>query len=382
MNNAKTSYQQSSAEFRNIAIGAQSHDHSARLAGVSSKRFFTDAETFARVQILVSEFYGFDTPTNFWDVYNIEAEALGQKIVYHPQGIPDVDRTRPLIRAPADLDRITPPDPDKSGRMPWVRQINKIYMDMTGRLDQVYFTAPFSLAVNIRGYENLIFDMSRRPRFVHRLLEFLCDDVITPYIETMRNDIGNPDLLLDGRDAWASPPLITLDMMDEYIVTYTERLRARLGKMVVTRGNWGDAQSGDPERFFSQKLKCCPYALSVLDPDLYLVGPARVKKFADDHNVPVTAGVDASLLRDGPVNAIVERIKLYIDEMARDGRCMIHLNQIPAETPTNHIHAAVSACHTFGNHPLPANISEVQFDIPESKFFEDFLIEKGESFKV
>ena len=382
MNKVKTSYLNSAAESRNIVIGAQSHDHSARLAGVSSKRFFTDADTFARVQILASEFYGFDTTINFWDVYNIEAEALGQKIVYHPRGIPDVDRTRPLISEPSDLDRITPPDPDKSGRMPWVRQINKIFMDMTGRPNQVYFTAPFSLAVNIRGYENLVLDMSRRPRFVHRLLEFLCDDVIAPYIETMRNDIGNPDLLLDGRDAWASPPLITLDMMDEYIVTYTERLRARLGKMVVTRGNWGDAQSGNPERFFTQKLKCCPYALSVLDPDLYLVGPARVKKFADDANVPVTAGVDATLLREGPVEAIVERIKLYIDEMARDGRCMIHLNQIPAETPPDHIHAAVSACHTFGRHPIPENLCDVQFDIPESMSFSEFLKQKDKSIKI
>ena len=54
------------------------------------------------------------------NIYNIEAEALGQKVVSHPRGIPDVDRTRPLISNPADLDRIAPPDPRKSARMPWV----------------------------------------------------------------------------------------------------------------------------------------------------------------------------------------------------------------------------------------------------------------------
>ena len=63
-----------------VAVGAQSNDHSARLAGVPTERFFTDADTFVRVQLLVTEFYGFDSPSNFWDVYNIEAEALGQRV--------------------------------------------------------------------------------------------------------------------------------------------------------------------------------------------------------------------------------------------------------------------------------------------------------------
>jgi len=124
-------------ESTSIIIGAQSNDHSARLAGVSSKRFFTDALTFARVQLLVTEYYGFDTPVNFWDVYNIEAEALGQPVVYLPDRIPDVDRSKLLITSPSDLDRIKPPDPYKSGRMPWLLEINKYYLEMTGKLERV-----------------------------------------------------------------------------------------------------------------------------------------------------------------------------------------------------------------------------------------------------
>jgi uroporphyrinogen-III decarboxylase len=336
------------AENTHVIIGAQSNDHSAHLAAISPRQFFTDAITFVRVQLLVSDYYRVDTPINFWDVYNIEAEALGQKVDYDPEGIPDADRTRPLISKPSDLDRITPPDPYKSARMPWVLEVNKAILAMTGQLDRAYFTAPFSLAVNIRGYENLVNDIFERPHFVHRLFQFLCDDVLSPYIEVMRSEIGIPDLLMDGRDAWASPPMITLDMMDEYVVAYTERLRKNLGDRVVTRGNWGDAKSQDPERFFSQKLKCSPGSLSVLDPDLNEVGPRRVKTYADKHNALVTAGVDATLLKEGPVKAIVERIKLYIDKMARDGRCMLHLNQIPAETPPENIHAAVAACHAYG----------------------------------
>ena len=274
-----------SESVNQVVVGAQSNDHSAHLAGVSTHRFFTDADTFVRVQLLVTEYYRFDVLSNFWDVYNIEAEALGQTVVYHPGGIPDTDRTRPLIGTPSDLDRLSPPDPYRSGRMPWVLKINKNYLEMAGKLERVYFTAPFSLAVNIRGYENLVADMFERPKFAHRLFKFLCDDVLSPFLETMRKEADIPDLLMDGRDAWASPPMLNLDMMDEYVVAYTERLRHNLGGNLITRGNWGDAKSRDPERFFSQKCRCSPGSLSVLDPDLYEVGPERVKTVCPDNTI-------------------------------------------------------------------------------------------------
>lgn len=364
---------------KHVVIAAQCNDHSARLAGVPTERFFTDALTFARTQLLVTEYYGFDAPNNLWDVYNIEAEAMGQRIVYHPEGIPDADRADPLIKNPSDLDRIRPPDPHRTGRMPWVHQINKNYMEMTGRPARAYFCAPFSLAVNIRGYERLMYDMIERPAFVHRLFAFLCDEILAPFIEAMRSEVGKTNLLADGNDAWASPPMITLDMMDEYVVAYAERLREKLGEKIVTRGNWGDSKSRDPERFFSQKLKCSPGYLSVLDPDLYMVGPERAKTFAEKNNAFMTAGIDATLLRSGPIEAIMERIKLYIDAVARDGRGAIYLNQIPAETPPEHIHAAVAACRAYGKFPIPHNMDGVHFEMPKRESFSEFMEEKGEN---
>ena len=329
------------------------------------------------IQLLVTEYYGFDAISNFWDVYNIEAEALGQSVIFYENGLHDVDRNRPLISTPADFDRIQPPDPVKSGRMPWVLEINRCFKEKTGSLDRVYFSGPFSIAANIRGYENLMSDIFERPGFVHRLFEFLCDDVIRPFVKAMQRESGNPDLLIDGRDAWASPPMITLDMMDEYVVAYTERLRRQLGSRLITRGNWGDAKSGQVERFLAQKLKCSPGSISVLDPDLHEIGPERVNRFADANDAFVTAGVDAALLRNGPVKEIVERIKRYIDQLARKGQCMIHLNQIPADTPPEHIHAAVAACHTYGQLPIAEDIDSVPFVMPRRESFSEFLNRRG-----
>jgi hypothetical protein len=162
-------------------------------------------------------------------------------------------------------------------------------------------------------------------------------------------------------------------MMDEYVIPYTKRLRKNLGSNLITRGNWGDAKSRDTERFFAQKLLCSPGSLTVLDPDLYEVGPERVKAYAEQHKVSVAAGVDAALLRNGPIEAIVKRIRRYIDQMGRDGHCIIHLNQIAAETPPEHVHAAVAACHTYGRRPIPKNLNDVQFEIPNRESFAEFV---------
>lgn len=62
--------------------------------------------------------------------------------------------------------------------------------------------------------------------------------------------------------------------------------------------------------------------------------------------------------------------------MARDGRCMIHLNQIAAETPPEHVHAAVAACHTYGRLPIPENLDDVHFEIPHRASFSEFASTK------
>jgi hypothetical protein len=59
---------------------------------------------------------------------------------------------------------------------------------------------------------------------------------------------------MDGRDAWASPPMLSLDMMDDYVVAHTERLRRNLGGNLMTRGNWGDAKREPFSDFVRQKM--------------------------------------------------------------------------------------------------------------------------------
>jgi hypothetical protein len=56
---------------------------------------------------------------------------------------------------------------------------------------------------------------------------------------------------------------------------------------------------------------------------------------------------------------------------------MIHLNQIPAQTPPEHIHVAVAACHNYGRYPIADNLDDVAFSLPEQRSFSEFMEEKG-----
>jgi hypothetical protein len=86
-----------------------------------------------------------DVPGFYYDIYNIEAEALGQRLTWESDRMPDIDRQNLLIRDHSDLDRLRPPDFKKSGRMPFVLEAMRRSYDL-GLPVRVRFCSPFSLA--------------------------------------------------------------------------------------------------------------------------------------------------------------------------------------------------------------------------------------------
>ena len=68
-----------------VAVGAQSNYLILLIWPVFQPTAFSRMPTRSSgFSLLVTEYYKLDVLSNFWDVYNIEAEALGQTVVYHP----------------------------------------------------------------------------------------------------------------------------------------------------------------------------------------------------------------------------------------------------------------------------------------------------------
>jgi uroporphyrinogen decarboxylase len=345
-----------------VPIFAQMHDHAAWLTGVSVREYLTNPQTFVRSAILASEYYQLEFPMLVYDAYNIEAEALGGKLIYFENAIPEVDRDNPLIKTPSDLTRLRPPDPHRAGRMPFVLEANYIYKDITGNDPNLSYCGPLTLAVQLLGYEQFILYRRENPAFLHRLLGFLTEEVLAPWISILREEAGG-SLLVVGVEAWASLPLVTMEILEEFFVPYVRRLQAICGEVEVPVGGmWGESYLKDPLPFLKLKLEMGRGRdLSGFDPDVCKLGPELYKRLALENDVPLRLGIDGHLVRDGPVEALVSRIEYYLRVGAPGGRFSMFLNVIPMDTPPEHIHAAVQAVHSFGRYPSEIKTHRQEF---------------------
>ena len=361
-------------ERETVPILAQINEHVVRLCGGNMAEAYTNAAKFVEMNLAVFEYYQLDMPGFYYDIYNIEAEALGQRMNWAPDRMPDIDRPSPLVRDHADLDRLRPPDFKKSGRMPFVLEaMRRCYA--LGIPVRIRFCSPFSLAVNVRGIENLLVDILTAPGFAHKLLTFLTDEVLIPWVQAQREAIGQPRLPANGADAAASPPIVTVEMLDEFVMPYVSRMDKRIGA-VTGMGYWGYSYLyKHPEKFrrmLELMLSISPGMLTFMDPDVAVTGPEPYVEFAQEKKVSLMLGLDTVLLQHGPIEKIVERCRRYVLAGSKAGRLVIFFNDVSVHTPPENVHAAVAAVRHFGKLPIEDRPLS-SFRMPEVEPFEAFM---------
>lgn len=367
-------------------LTAQMHDHSMTLAGVPAQRFYDEAETNVKVGAAVAAYYGLDSPQAIGEMYNSEAEAMGQKMIRGEHSMPTIDFREPLINERGDLLKLKPPDWLASSRVRYTLDVIKLgtAMGLTSGL----FCAPFSLAVGIRSYPKLIRDMKKDPKFAQDLFTCLVDEIVPSYLKVEKEYSGVS--MATGSDAWAAYPNLSPEMMEEWVVPYARRLAQNCQQfgMVVEFYGGGDYCEERPEKFDRDILYKC------LDVQTKLFGgkPALFLLMGRWHEYPlqpvaeylsrykekgvratILAAVNARLLRDGPIAKIVDNIKRYIDVLGRDHDLLLSLANIPADTPSEHVHAAVAAARAYGRLPIAENLDEVDFHLPKRESFQDYL---------
>ncbi len=203
-----------------VPIILQIHEHAARLCGLPVRRICQDpiAHVYCQLNALLE--YGYDLPCSFADCYNIEVEALGAPLVYTGDRFGEVQQH--IIKQPSDLDSLTMPDFTKAGRIPWTLEVNRLLKQLLGDIMGAYaaVTAPFSIAVNLRGYQQLMLDIVENRSFVHRLMEF-CTQLCAGFAQIQLQHGAMATSIID---AWASPPLVSLKLFDEFVLPYTARV--------------------------------------------------------------------------------------------------------------------------------------------------------------
>jgi len=332
-----------------VPVCAQMHEFAMKEIGVTANEFYTNAELLATGTLEIHQKYGIDVPVLDYDVYNIEAEAIGQEMKYSATGMPDVDRSRPLIRDQDDLKKIRPPDFDSQGRFAHVIEANKQFRQLIGGLTEatLRFCAPFSLAANIRGIEQLLIDTYSDPDFARSLFDRITEELLAPWVLRLIKEFPGAGSIC-GDDAVSSIPIVTPDIINEWIIPYILRLRHLCGHQVHVP-NWvGESHLKNPEEMLDLKRQVCPGFVEGQDPDVERLGPGFYKKYAEKKGLPLILGVGAVFLATATPEAVAERVRSYIEIGGKNGRFVLYLCNLGATTPADNVRAAVAAVRQYG----------------------------------
>ncbi len=326
---------------------AQMHEFAMAYTGARGDLFYSDAETLVRGILTTSRDLGFDTPSFIWDAYNVEAEALGVPLVTFEDMAPALDNVTPLIRDETDLARLKAPDPATAGRMPFVAEVLHLGKELTGRRPFHGFCAPFTMAAHLMTFENLIVHIKENPAFVHKVMDFIVDEVLAPYCRHMATQF--PDLEShDGSDATASLPFITQAMQEEFALEPILRLQKQADRPVYVDNWWGDSFTDDKTRFWDNKLKATPGYLKTQDPDTWKMGLSEFMAHAQTRGKPVVVGIDNNLFQSGTETAIRQRVHEYLETIEEaGGRGCVYFCSLSAVTPRENVEIAVDAVRQF-----------------------------------
>jgi uroporphyrinogen-III decarboxylase len=372
-----------------VPVFAQMPDHVITLAQVPAWQFYWDAKILVDTTAEVAMYYDMDRLMPIGDVYDYEIEGMGAKMIYSDNAMPTIDFREPLVKELDDLYNLKTPDFFKDGRLPFALDCIKYGTDYG--VYQSRFCSPFSMAVGMRSYPALIKDLRKRPQFAHELFTFIVDKVVIPYLRVQREYCGIN--VARGADAWACVPNLSVEEMRKWVIPYIHRMMSKAKDFGVTvTSNSGDYNEESLDKFDVEVLHGS-FDIEVAlqgGPSLFLgmgrwqdypLEPVRAytARYRDRGiKVQITVGVNARLLRDGPLDKIVSTVRRFIDVFARDHELTIFLANIPADTPPDHVHAAIAAAHVYGHKPIADDLDAIEFKLPKREPFQQWIRKKSD----
>ncbi len=157
-----------------VPVMPQVFGHAAVLAGVRLGAYLRDGALLARCQLHALAYYAYDAVFALMDV-NVETEALGSTLTYHPDQYPSVRSYR--LAGAAKLDTLAMPDPQRAGRMPEVLKAARILRQTVGRDVPVVgcVMGPMTLATQLLGIEAALYLAIDHPEQFADLLDFTAE---------------------------------------------------------------------------------------------------------------------------------------------------------------------------------------------------------------
>jgi uroporphyrinogen decarboxylase len=200
------------------------YEHKAWFVGETPSRVCRDSRLFTAALLAEYERVQPDALTIGIDVYNVEAEAIGCKVVYYEgndTSVPAIAPESVVFRGSEEVVSLKIPDPQKDGRMPLNLEVAGNIINVLGKEIPIRaaLSGPLSLAAHLAGLENLFMLMFTRPDLARELLGFACE-VIKRYGQAFI-ELGCGVVVFDSQ---ASPDLLSPPLYREFVLPRTRAL--------------------------------------------------------------------------------------------------------------------------------------------------------------
>ncbi len=263
------------------------------------------------------------------DIYNLEAEAYGARVI-EPQerGIPAI--TQPLVESVEDgLEHLIPFDPRRDGRIAmFIETASRLAEDLPEADVRIPVSGPFSIAVNVRGFNGLLEDIGWYPHKTARFLMQLAENQ-----RSFCMAIRNANLDIAFFESAAAPPLLSPKQFHEL------ELPALRHVLAIA------------ESIFEHPVPCIigGDTATILEDIIatgtgYVICPAEtnqaefIENSQSHPHVRVRINLDPLVITRGSQEEIAQEIERILALAKTRPNCLLGTGCLPYETPPENVH--------------------------------------------
>jgi uroporphyrinogen decarboxylase len=189
----------------------------AKLIGASVRDLLQDHKVFAKAQIAAYERYQPDIMIMMWDL-SMDIEAMGNELRYPEDSMSVV--TKEFLEDKANFSKLKVPDPQKDGRLPgYLEACVETKNVVTDAPVSGVIAGPWTIAMGLRGANDLIVDTKMDPDFVHELMK-ISTEATKSFTEAL-SEIG---IGVGYSEAPASCNLISPAIYKDFVFPYHQEL--------------------------------------------------------------------------------------------------------------------------------------------------------------
>jgi len=310
--------------------------YAAIKAGQPKTKVAWNPELMADVVIQSIKRHGYDSCSPITD-YGLGTESMGSMTI-----IREWEQSYEgdfAVKSESDVPNLKLPDPLIDGRMPVIIQCEQILMEKLGNQIGINggLSGPLSFAANLRGPQQIIYDLIQNPKLVHQLLEISLEATTT---------FGEAQIVYGGvKTINIYEPmcaLISNRMVEEFSFAYLEKLISHLkglGAVVLLH------ICNNTTRLLNRMVEIGSDILS-LDIQVDLADAKQIVA----GRATISGNVATWNLAMSSPEEIYRESCYCIEKCAEGGYFTLGSScEVPLETPAENIDAMVRAAREFGS---------------------------------